>query len=242
MRRFPVALSAVLVFGWLAVAPASAQQSLNLWVGGFVPQSKDARGTTRHGVGDDVLVNNLDCTQCFLFDINDFNGVTVGGEWLFGMGRWLEGGLGIGLYSKTVASTYAHFVDADGSEVEQDLKLRIVPLSATVRLLPLGHDGPVQPYVGGGVAAFAWRYSETGEFIDFGGPRRAIEPGTFIGSGTSAGPLVLGGLRVPIGAFAVGGEVRYQAAQGKLPADEGFAGSRIDLGGFDYLFVVNIRF
>lgn len=244
MRRLAITLCAVaLVSGFPAAPPASAQQSLNLYLGGFVPRSKDARGTTVRGVSDDVLVSNLDCTQCFLFDITDFTGATAGGEWLFGIGKWLEGGLGIGLYTKKVPSVYAHFVnDIDGSEIRQDLRLRIVPFSATVRLLPLGHGAPVEPYVGGGVAAFAWRYSETGTFVDFADRNRGLLAGNYIGSGGAAGPLVLGGLRVPIGSFAVGGEIRYQAAEGRLPADQGFAGTRIDLGGFNYLFLVNVRF
>ena len=57
-----------------------------------------------------------------------------------------------------------------------------------------------------------------------------------------AGPVVLGGLRVMGGRFGAGGEIRYQSAHGELPAAEDFAGSRIDLGGFNYLFTVNVRF
>ena len=74
-----------------------------------------------------------------------------------------------------------------------------------------------------------------------------LEPfnGNFVGSGSAAGPVVLGGVRVPIGNLGIGGEIRYQAAEGKLPTNEGFAGGanpRIDLGGMNYLFVVNVGF
>ena len=55
-------------------------------------------------------------------------------------------------------SVYAASVNANGSEIEQELKLRIVPLTATVRFLPIGH-GSVEPYVGAGIGAFNWRYS-----------------------------------------------------------------------------------
>ena len=61
-------------------------------------------------------------------------------------------------------SVYAQKVRDDGREIEQDLKLRIVPLTATVRFLPIGRRG-VEPYVGAGIGAFNWRYSEVGEFI-----------------------------------------------------------------------------
>jgi hypothetical protein len=53
---------------------------------------------------------------------------------------------------------------------------------------------------------------------------------------------VLGGVRVPIGPTAVGFEARYQSAKGSLPANQDFAGSKIDLGGMNYLFTFNIRF
>jgi len=47
---------------------------------------------------------------------------------------------------------------------------------------------------------------------------------------------------VPVGSWGVGGELRYQAASGSLPADQDFAGSKIDLGGLSYTFTINIRF
>ena len=146
----------------------------------------------------------------------------------------------MGRYSKKVPSVYRDLVDIDGSEIEQDLRLRIVPLTATVRLLPLGRGAPMQPYIGGGVAVLAWRYSEVGEFVDFSD--FSIFRGTFVGSGTRAAPLVVGGVRFPIGSLDVGGEIRYQQAEADLPTSEGFAGNTIDLGGVSYLMTLNIRF
>ena len=76
-------------------------------------------------------------------------------------------------------SVYRDFVNTNGAEIAQDLKLRIVPFTATVRFLPIGRGG-VEPYVGGGLGVFNWRYSETGEFVDFsdnyGLPRAATRP------------------------------------------------------------------
>jgi hypothetical protein len=54
--------------------------------------------------------------------------------------------------------------------------------------------------------------------------------------------VVLGGVRVPLGNWGVGGEVRYQKAAADLPADQEFFGSKIDLGGVSALFTVNVRF
>jgi len=235
MRRLVISLSAFTVFalvsGLLGTPAASAQQqSVNLFVGGFVPRSVDARPD------DDVLVNDQ---NFFNFGIRDFKGATYGGEWLVSLGDNLEAGLGIGYYSQTVPSTYLNLVNSDGSEIEQDFKLRIVPFTATVRYLPLGRHAPIQPYVGAGVGVLRFRYSETGQFVD---SDNSIFNGNFVGSGTATGPIVLAGVRVPVGQFDPGFEVRYQSAKGDLPADQSFAGPRIDLGGFNYLFTFNIRF
>ena len=91
---------------------------------------------------------------------------TFGGEWLFGIGDYLEAGVGVGFYQRTVPSVYARRHDDDGTEIAQDLKLRIVPLTATVRSCRSA-AARRQPYVGAGIGVFNWRYSEVGEFVDF---------------------------------------------------------------------------
>jgi hypothetical protein len=244
MRRLIVSLSAVaLVFGFLAAPSAWAQQSVSFYVGGFTPTPFDARGTHIGSGSDDVLVANSDFLSTFNrtsgIDISQFNNVTVGGEWLFGVGKYMEGGVGLGFYQRSVLTSYTGFTNSDGSEIAQTLKLRIVPFTATFRVLPFGHYQLIQPYIGAGVGAYRWRYTETGQFKDDQGN---VFSGNFVGSGSASGPVILGGVRVPIGSAAVGFEIRHQSAQGKLPDDQGFAGTKIDLGGFNYLFTMNFRF
>jgi hypothetical protein len=181
-------------------------------------------------------VNNLDFLA---FRIGDFSGPIFGGEYLTGLGDNFDAGLGIGFYQRTVPTVYNDFVNANGTEIEQDLKLRVVPFTATVRWLPMGHHNGLEPYIGAGVGVFNYRYSESGQFL---ATDNSIFRGTFVGSGTATGPVVLGGVRVPVGSWGVGGELRYQAAKGDLPADQDFSGNRIDLGGFTYTFTINIRF
>lgn len=232
MRRLFLSLSAVaLVAGFITTPAASAQQSFNVYVGRFTPRAIDAR------TEGDVLVRNVDFLE---FNIKDFSGATVGGEWLVRMGDLFEAGLGVGFYTRTVPSVYRDFVNNNGTEIDQDLKLRVVPFTATVRFLPLGHRGGVQPYIGGGVGVHSWRYSETGQFVDF--TDRSIFRDRFVGRGSAVGPVVLGGIRVPVGPTAIGGEIRYQSAKSNLPADQEFAGSKIDLGGMNYLFTVKFGF
>jgi hypothetical protein len=228
MRRFLAATVLLLV-----PAAASAQQSLNFSIGGFSPVAADARGN------DDVLVND----QRFLaFNVADFGGVTVGADWLIALGDNFDAGLGIGFYQRTTPGVdrFNEFIGT-GDPIVANLKLRVVPMTATFRFLPLGHHNGVQPYIGGGVGVFAWRYSEQGDFVADDNVTILLNR-TYVGSGTSAGPVVLGGVRFPIGSVGVGGEIKWHSAEGTLPTDQGFAGTRINLGGLTYSFTVNFRF
>jgi hypothetical protein len=234
MRRLLPLAFALFAVAILFPARAGAQQALSLHIGGFVPRGEDSR------VEDDVLFRNLFSGEDSLaFDLSEFNGATIGAEWLFALSDRVEAGLGVGYYRQTVESFYADLVKENGAEIEQDLRLRIVPISATVRFTPLGRRAPLTPYIGAGVGVMSWRYTETGEFVDFEG---TIFGGRFVGHDWAAGPLVLGGLRVPLGESDLGFEVRYQKAEGDLPPEEGFIGSRIDLGGFNYLLTFGVQF
>ena len=231
MRRLWLYWTLTLAMTVLAALPATAQQSVNINLGGFVPQKEDSR------VDDDVLLGNQDF---LLFDLEDFNGFTIGAEWLFPLGEYLEGGLGAGYYSESVPSIYTDYENENGAEIEQDLKLRVAPFTATIRVLPFRRSAAVQPYIGAGVGIFSWRYSESGEFIDFADG--SIFNDRFVSTGATAGPLIFGGINVPMGRFGFGGEIRYQNAEGELDEDEGFAGSKIDLGGMNYLVTFRINF
>jgi len=223
-----------LVVVWAAMLvsaqPARAQQTLNFTLGYFAPIGEDAR------VGDDVLNVN----RTFLvFDIEEFDGPSVGAEWLVPLGQFFEAGAGVSFSRRTVFSVYQDFIDSDGTEIDQELRLRMVPSAFTVRVLPLGQSSPVQPYFGAGLGLISWRYSETGEFVDFGAGREIFRD-SFVASGTERGPVVLGGIRFAGSSASAGGEIRYQKANADLGAD--FAGSKLDLGGWTYNFTVGMRF
>jgi opacity protein-like surface antigen len=223
-------VGAMLMCATAASAQDLGRQTVNFTLGYFTPLGYDARDD------DDVLNAN---STFLLFDIDDFNGASVGGEWLFPLARHIEGGIGVSYFSQTVPSVYADFVDPDGTEVDQDLHLRLVPLAFTVRLIPVDPRSPIQPYVGGGVGLISWEYSEVGEFIDFNAGREIFNE-RFEKSGTNAGPLVLGGIRFAGDAFSTGFEIRYQWASGDLDPD--FAAPKIDLGGWTYNFTAGVRF
>src|SRR5262245_6301095 len=179
--------------------------------------------------------------QLPLVQRSDLSGFTVGGEYLVALGRNFDAGVGIGFYQRSTAAVdrFNEFAGT-GDPIVADLKLRVVPVSATFRFLPLGHSDGVVPYIGAGVGAFGWRYSESGDFV--ANDNRTIIHGNFAGSGWNTGPVILGGLRVPIGSVGVGGEIRWQSALGNLPSDQDFAGTKIDLGGLTYSFTINFKF
>jgi len=132
---------------------ARAQQTVNLSLGYFTVRGQDAR------VAGDVLNASR---NFWTFDVNDFNGGSIGGEWLVPVGRYIEAGAGVSFTRRTVPSYYTRFFNEDRSNIAQDLRLRMLPAAFTFRLLPLGQDRGFQPYIGGGLDVIAWRYSEIG--------------------------------------------------------------------------------
>lgn len=227
----------------LAPAPASAQitrvsggsdtrQAIGFNLGYFSLKGEDSRGE------NDVLFRNLDS---LLFDIKDFNGASVGGEWLIAVTDFIEVGAGVSFYQRRVPSIYLNLQNADGSEIEQDLKLRQIPLSATVRFLPIGRRGSFQPYIGAGVGVINWRYTETGQFVD---ENDEIFRAVFEADGNEVGPVILGGVRFPVAdVWTIGGEVRWHSAKGDTGGiTKGFLGDKIELGGWAANFAVHFKF
>ncbi len=229
MRRLVLSLSVIaLVTGFILTPPASAQQSVNFYVGGFSPNARSS---------NDVQFQNASFTT---FNISDFNGPTVGGEWLIGLGDKFDAGFGVGFYQRTSPAIFTNFVDTNQADIEFDQRLRVVPVTATFRFLPLGRHAPFQPYIGGGVGILSWRYSESGSFVDFQNNNNIFRD-VFTASGTKAVPVVLAGLTFPVGMVGIGGEIRYQGGKVDLTSDWP-PGTTLNLGGMNYLLIVNVRF
>jgi hypothetical protein len=226
-----ILIGALLVIALVMGLPAgsAAQQSVSVQVGGFFPNGESSRSS-----GDVLAINR----EYLLFDFGDFKGFQIGGEWSAALGEFIEAGAGFGYYQSTVPAVYAEWINEDGSEIEQDLSLRIMPLTAVVRVLPLGSKRAFQPYVGGGLGVYFWRYRESGEFL---GDDGSIFADTFEQSGTSVGPVVVFGVRGAVsGSSLIGVEGRYQWGTGDL--NEDFLGDKIDLGGFSLLATFGYRF
>jgi len=233
IRTAGFALAAALI-----AAPASAQivQGFHMGAGVFYPRGFDSRDV------DDVLVADLTFVDPIAFDINNFTSGTIFGEWTIDMGSHLSFGAGVSYYSDHVPSFYPGFINENGNEIVQDLRLRMVPITGIVRFLPFGTPSTFQPYVGIGVSAINFRYSESGQFLD---DNQNIFTDRFTATGTAFGPVLALGFRAPVGGdiYALTMEWKYQWATGKTggsPAS--FLGDKIDLSGGNLNFGFLVRF
>lgn len=226
----PVAASAQI--RQVSSSSSERRSTVNFTIGYFALKGLESRAD------DDVLVGDLLSAQPLLFAVKDLNSAVVGGEYLYAVTRNVEFGVGLGFTQRTVPSVYANLTHSNGDEIAQDIKLRQVPVSFTGRFLILPQGSTVEPYVGAGLTAVRWQYSETGEFVD----GDAIFPANYLANGTAAGPVVLGGVRVVAGQATFGGEVRWQQVKAKGLASQGFLGDTLDLGGWHTNFTVGVRF
>ena len=226
------ALLALPLFAF-ASTPAAADNVFGIYGGLFAVNGADNRPDS------DVLWNN---SGFLAFNVDDFNAGTVGAEWHAGIGNFLEAGVGVGYYQRSVDSVYLDYVNDNGFEIPQTLKLRMVPVTFTARVFPFGRHNTVQPYVGGGLAVVNWEYSESGEFVDFNNDNEVFRD-RFVDDGNEVAPVVLAGVRFPVGdVFRIGGEFRWQGGKADLDPDQGFSGTQLDLSGYSYLATFQFRF
>lgn len=248
MKRTLNVLGGFTIAALLLAVPASAQvvQSVQFGAGGFFPKGLDGRDA------EDVIARNYfgetmsadpSLTDALAFDIKDFRSGHAFGEWNVSFGPHIEVGAGIGVYGKTVPTVYLDVVDENNRDIDLQLRLRVVPITGVVRFLPFGNASTVQPYVGVGVSALNFRYSEIGDFVD---PTTLdIFSDRFTTTGTALGGLVVYGLRLPIGGdiYGLTLEGRTQFGKGNTGgADKGFLTDKIDLGGSMFNVGFLVRF
>ncbi|MCP4150087.1 MAG: outer membrane beta-barrel protein [bacterium] len=149
MKRTLLIILIILVAG---IIPLSGH-SLNLKMGTFFPSMKSDLW--------DLNRENL------TFDKDDLRGAYYGAEFEVFMGRKLSLALEAGHYKKKAYSIYRDVEYEDGAQIEQDIFLRINSLEMGFKLYPAGHRKQFNPFIGGGVGLYAWRYVQGGEFVDF---------------------------------------------------------------------------
>jgi hypothetical protein len=139
-RRVSVLLAVLLSIA----IPASAQvvQSFHVMTGGFFPRGIDSRDAndvlSRNFVGE-FMPGDPTVTDALAFEIKDFRTGHLFGEWNVAFGDHIEVGAGLGFYRRSVPTLYLDVVDENRLDIEQTLKLRVVPFTALVRFLPFGN-------------------------------------------------------------------------------------------------------
>jgi hypothetical protein len=248
MIRICIRATTLLAAALLLSSPASAQvvQSVQFGVGGFFPRGFDSRDA------DDVLVRNLvgqampgdpSLSDALFFEVKDFRSAKVFGEWNVALGRHIELGAGVGVYGRSVPTFYLDLEDDNGFDINQTLRLRVIPVTGVIRFLPFGTPSDVQPYVGVGISALNFRYSEIGTFVN---PNTLdIFDERYVKRGTAMGGLLIGGLRIPINGdiYALTLEGRYQYGVADInDEDTTFVADKIDLGGGHFNVGFLVRF
>lgn len=224
----------IVIVGLLAAVPATASAaSLQLRIGGFIPRA------------DSNLFD--DDNELYTVDKDDWTGVTGGAEFTFEPSDHVEFGIHLDGYSRTVDTSYRNYTRPSGNEILQSLRLTLVPLGATLRLLPTDRYATLQPYVGVGPDLVFYKYEEFGDFIDFGSEDLDIDSDHFRSEGVKPGFHVVGGLRVRLGHdFSVLGEARYQWARARMGDDfrpqPGQDALRLDMSGLSAVVGLSIRF
>lgn len=242
MRR--ATLSLILVAGLVAAAGSASAGGLDIRLGGFMPTGDDAydpNASPAYLFGDlnDLYTPNADPNQGVR--TKDFRGVFGGIEFNTVVAPYVELGLSLDAYGRTVDTSYRDYAREDDREIEQRLKLRMVPVGFTVRVMPTAKSAALVPYLGAGVDAVFYTYEEEGDFIDFFDPDYPILPDAFKDSSAMFGAHVVGGLRVYLNRdFAIVGEGRYQWA--KKDMGEDFSNYRLDLSGASFTVGLHVRF
>lgn len=105
--------------------------------------------------------------ETFTIETQDFESLIGGVEVAIELNEFVDVAFGIEGYSRRVSSSYREFVRDDGTEIVQDLRLSVAPITAGARFLPFGKFRTLIPYVTGGLGLYPYEYMEEGEFIDF---------------------------------------------------------------------------
>lgn len=191
-----------LIFGLLTM-PVFAD-SINLLAGYVVPNGDS-----------DVFTQNKIETTFDVGDLEDFGGTISYSHFL---GEYINLDAGFSYYESHTTVSDVEFEFDDGSSIVRDISLRIVPLEASLHVLPIGREAAIIPYAGGGFGAYYWEYEEFGDFVqDRNSPNPTPVHGGAFSDGTDFGWHVEGGIMIPVSrAMTINAEVKYWDVKGDL--------------------------
>ena len=214
--------------GLLALAGGmhAEASSLALRLGRFAPTYDSA-----------LWADNFDT---FAIQDSDFQGIIGGVELGIQLNEFVDLTFGVDTSSRTAFTSYRDFVRDDGSEIIQDIRMEVTPVTAGVKFLPLGKYRRVSPYVGGGFGLYVYDYQEEGEFIDF--DTFDVFDDLFFEQGVGTGAFASVGVELAVSpSFRVFGEYRRHWASWDHRDDfDGFG--KLDLNADQVSFGVSFQF
>ncbi|HSP06199.1 MAG TPA: hypothetical protein VLR94_03435 [Acidobacteriota bacterium] len=223
-------LLALLLFTGLATAPAFGDSVT--FLGGYVLPRGDS----------DVYKQNEKETTFRVSDLNGFGGTIRYDKFI---GEFINISGGVSFFDSHTHVQDVEFVQDHGQPILRDIFLEIVPLEASLHVLPAGRNTVIIPYLGGGFGLYYWQYEEHGDFvIDRLSNNPQVITGRAYSDGWDPGYHIEGGVHVPVGrSVAVVGEAKYWHAHGKLDV-RGFDPSfqPLDLSGMMYSGGVSVWF
>jgi len=162
------------------------------------------------------------------FDLlpRDFRALSGGVEFNLELNEFFDVAIGVDGYSRTVTTSYLDFVRDDDTEIVQDHRLTVAPITGGIRFNPVGKFRAVIPYVSGGGGLYPYEYRNEGEFIDF----RTLDvfDGVLLDRGLGKGVYGAAGLEVALSrSVTVFGEYRRHWVSAKHGEDF------VDFGDFD---------
>ena len=231
----------VFVAAAVLAAPLSASAGdLTLRVGAFFPSvnsnlfADDSELYSRVGSGD-ALPPGL--------KKSDWIGVSGGLAYFSKISPNVQLGVSVDGYGRQLDTSYRKETHSDGSEIQQTLRVRMIPVGLSLRIAPTSRRARLAPYVEVGADAISYKYEEFGDFIDFLDDTHPIIADSFVSTGFGFGYHVAAGLKVPITPdFSIVGEGRYQHAKDKMGEDFRPGNFEIDLSGWTATVGFNVRF
>jgi hypothetical protein len=154
------------------------------------------------------------------FDPDELNGFGATFGYDHFIGEFVNVGGSISVYQDDQVVEDREFRFENGAPILREIRLRIIPIEGNVRVLPIGREFAVIPYVGAGAGIYVWEYEEIGDFVfdRFGDP--FVETGTAFSDGADFGFNIHGGLQFPISRSAtITGEVKWIKVEGDLDTE-----------------------
>jgi len=213
----------VLLFVMGSMAPLTAQ-SVNLKVGLFSLQMKS-----------DLWETNMENLALIEGDMKD---TIYAIEYEHFLNRQFSLTFEVSHYEKEHYSAYRDYEYDDGSSINQNLALNLTAMEVNAKFYPSTYMRRFNPYLGGGVGLYYWKYEQWGDFInfdDFTVDEGYADTRTYtLGFNARAGFVLRFKRNV-----GVSFEARYQFLKGQLSSlFEGF--EPLDLNGFSINVGLNL--